>query len=183
LFSWGKVESPACPPCPKRGTLEHILSSCSRALKATTFSGISHCKRLHPMKKTIAFVRVGEKPKPAVRATSSGLLAGAQDWELKVDLGKQLKFPENAAATTLRPDIVLISEASKQIVLLELTVPWEDRIEEANERERAKYAEPVEECRSNGWRARCEPIEVGCRGFPRPVPLQGLQHTGHHRGQ
>jgi len=60
---------------------------------------------------------------------------------------------------------VLISEASKQIVLLELTVPWDDRIEEANKRKREKYAELVEECRRNGWRARCQPIEMGCRGF------------------
>jgi len=79
--------------------------------------------------------------------------------------------------------MVLISEASKQIVLLKLTDPREDRIEEANERKRAKYAELVEECRSNGWPARCEPIEVGCRGFCRPAPLQGIQHAGHHRGQ
>ncbi|XP_058485986.1 uncharacterized protein LOC131459868 [Solea solea] len=54
---------------------------------------------------------------------------------------------------------------SKQIVLLELTVPWEDRIEEANERKRAKYAALVEECQRNRWRARCHPTEVGCRGF------------------
>ncbi|XP_034552669.1 LOW QUALITY PROTEIN: uncharacterized protein LOC117822130 [Notolabrus celidotus] len=32
LFSWGMVESPACPLCLKRGTLEHILSCCSKAL-------------------------------------------------------------------------------------------------------------------------------------------------------
>ncbi|KAJ8008616.1 hypothetical protein DPEC_G00106730 [Dallia pectoralis] len=84
---------------------------------------------------------------------------------MEVDLGKQLKFPGTAATTSLRPDMLLISETSKQIILLELTVPWEDRIEEANERKGAKYAELVEECRNNGWRARCEPIEVGCRGF------------------
>jgi len=61
--------------------------------------------------------------------------------------------------------VVLISEASKQIVLLELRVPWEDRIDEVNERKRAKYAELVEECRSNGWRARWGHIEMECRGF------------------
>ena len=32
LFSWGMVESPACPLCLKRGTLEHILSCYSKAL-------------------------------------------------------------------------------------------------------------------------------------------------------
>ncbi|XP_067284127.1 uncharacterized protein [Pseudorasbora parva] len=181
LFSWGLVESPACTLCLRRGTLEHILSCCPKALGegryrwrhdqvlkviANTIScGIDHCKRLRPVKNTIAFVRAGDKPPLAARATSSGLLATARDWELKADLGKQLKFPEAVATSTLRPDMLLISETSKQIVLLELTVPWEDRIEEANERKRAKYAELVEECRNNGWRARCEPIEVGCRGF------------------
>jgi len=50
-----------------------------------------------PSEEVIAFVRAGEKPTPAARATSSGLLSTEQDWELKVDLGKQLKFPETAA--------------------------------------------------------------------------------------
>lgn len=36
-------------------------------------------------------------------------------------------------------------------------------MDEANERNRAKYQPLVEEGRLNGWRARCEPIE--CRGF------------------
>jgi len=153
----GRLESPACPLCLKRGTLEHILSSCSRALGEGCYrwghdpvpkaiadiicSGISRVPSvsLRPVKKTIALVRAGEKPTPAARATSSGLLAvsGTKDWELKVNPGKRLKFSENAAAsTTLRPNMVLISEASEQIVPRELTVPWEDRIEEANEKKR-----------------------------------------------
>ncbi|KAI4881121.1 hypothetical protein NFI96_020513, partial [Prochilodus magdalenae] len=36
-------------------------------------------------------------------------------------------------------------------------------MEEAKERKKAKYADL--ECRRNGWKARCEPIEVGCMGF------------------
>ena len=38
-------------------------------------------------------------------------------------------------------------------------------MEEAQERKRAKYADLVADCRRNGWKARCEPIEIGCRGF------------------
>ena len=57
----------------------------------------------------------------------------ARDWQLLVDLEHQLKFPSHIAVTTLRPDIVLVSESTKQAVLLELTVPWEDRLEEAFE--------------------------------------------------
>lgn len=32
LFCWGKVETPACPLCQGRGTLERISSSCSKVL-------------------------------------------------------------------------------------------------------------------------------------------------------
>ncbi|XP_025752887.1 kinesin-like protein KIF2A [Oreochromis niloticus] len=87
------------------------------------------------------------------------------DWQLQADLGKQLKFPQNIAKTSLRPDTIIISEASKQLIMLELTVPWEERIEEANERKRGKYQELVQECRGRGWKTFYEPIEVGCRGF------------------
>lgn len=38
------------------------------------------------------------------------------------------KFPEDVATTSLRPDVVLTSATSKQATLLELTVPWEDRM-------------------------------------------------------
>lgn len=33
------------------------------------------------------------------------------------------------------------------------------------ERNRAKYADSVEECRRQGWKAGCEDTEVGCGGF------------------
>ena len=48
---------------------------------------------------------------------------------------------------------------------MELTVPWEERIEEAFERKKSKYQQLVEECQERGWKAWCLPVEVGCRGF------------------
>jgi hypothetical protein len=51
-----------------------------------------------------------------------GILSTAKDWQMEVDLKKKLKFPEEITVTKLRPDIVLWSSASKQVVLLELTV-------------------------------------------------------------
>lgn len=39
-------------------------------------------------------------------------------------------------------------------------------MEEAYERKMLKYAELVEQCKSNGWKTWCFPVEVGCRGFP-----------------
>lgn len=44
------------------------------------------------------------------------------DWQLRVDLGKQFKFPENIMETTLRPDTGLTTDTSKQVVMLELSV-------------------------------------------------------------
>ena len=32
LHTWGKAETPQCSLCEKRGSLKHILSSCTRAL-------------------------------------------------------------------------------------------------------------------------------------------------------
>lgn len=61
--------------------------------------------------------------------------------------------------------MLLVSETTRQVVLLELTVPWEDRMEEAFERKRAKYEGLLSDCRSRlGWKTRCDPIEVGHRG-------------------
>ncbi|KAL3972927.1 tetraspanin-7 [Sarotherodon galilaeus] len=178
LFTWEKVETSGCLLCQKRGTLEHILSCCPKALAEGRYrwrhdqavadsicSGISHNKSACLVKNKVTFIKAREKPAALVRNTSPGLLAMAHDWELRVDLAKQLKFAKAAAKTTLRPDIVVTSVVYKQVILVELTVPWEDRMEEAHERKRVKYSKLVEECRSNGWWARCQPIEVGCRGF------------------
>ena len=81
----------------------------------------------------------------------------ARDWQLLVDLENQLKFPSQIAATTLS-----LSPPSKQ---LELTVPWEVRLEEDFERKLSKYAGLVSDCQQAGYRARCFPVEVGCRGL------------------
>lgn len=148
-----------------------------RAIAEAISTGISVSKNQQPARQQITFVKAGEKP-PQLRSHAGGLLASARDWQLKVDLGKQLKFPDNIAVTTLRPDIVLVSERTRQVVLLELTVPWEDRMEEAFERKRAKYEELAGECRSRGWRTRCNPIEVGCRGFTGQSLVRALKMLG-----
>ena len=84
---------------------------------------------------------------------------------MRVDLGKQLQFPREIVETSLRPDLVMWSEARRTVLLVELTVPWEEGIEAANERKRAKYADLAAECKEAGWEAITCPVEVGCRGF------------------
>lgn len=74
--------------------------------------------------------------------------------------------------------MVLTSESTKQVVLLELTVFWEDRIGDANKCKRANYAHLITVCWSNGWRACCELVEVGCRGFAGHSLQQTLKLLG-----
>lgn len=77
-------------------------------------------------------------------------------------------------ATVLRPNVVLTSASSKQVLLIESMVPWEDHIKEANEWKWSKYQELLEECRRAGWKARCEPIEVGCSVFTAVLCLKAF---------
>jgi hypothetical protein len=181
LMTWGKIENSNCSLCGKPGNLEHILSSCSKALAdgryrwrhdtvlreiAAVIDNAMKSTRGSKNKKAkfISFVKAGEK---IVKEHHQlvGLLHKASDWNMIVDLEKQLQIPQDIVETRLRPDIVLLSRSTKQLVFIELTVPWEERAEEAHERKRLKYDELVEQCRAKGWSTRCDAVEVGCRGF------------------
>ena len=112
----------------------------------------------------IQFVKAGEKRNPAERSLLGSYLDGANDWKLHVDLDRKLKFPREVAVTNLRPDMLLVSESTKRIGLVELTVPSEDRIEVSGELKKAKYAPLQEQGKVNGWNVNIWAVEVGCRG-------------------
>ncbi len=102
LHVWGKVETPACPLCSKHGTLEHILSSCVKALGEGRYrwwheqvlkslaelitARAERARHLKTSQKSINFVKAGEQPKISSARTSAGILALARDWQLQVDL-------------------------------------------------------------------------------------------------
>jgi hypothetical protein len=98
------------------------------------------------------------------RHTNHQFLDGATDWNMDVDLGKKLVFP-SIVQTNLRPDIVLWSEKGKKLIMIDLTVPWETRCEEAYERKKTKYSELLNQCRQRGLNTWLLTIEVGMRGF------------------
>ena len=104
------------------------------------------------------------KPTLQNRSVGSSILGDTTGWNMEVDLGKRLVFPD-VVQTTLRPDIVLWSKAGKKLIVIELTVPWETRCEEAYERKKAKYTELLDLCKEKGWRTWLFPVEVGARGF------------------
>lgn len=163
--------------------MAHILSGCKTALTQGRYRW-RHDKVLavladileqerrkkqlakaRPLLSSIAFVKEGQRPVIHSQARQN-LLQSAQGWEMEVDLGRKLHFPEVVLSTTLRPDIIMWSPGREKIIMVELTVPWEEGCEEAAERKKAKYQQLVQDCRDKGWMAWLMTVEVGCRGFP-----------------
>jgi len=166
LERWKLSEDPSCPLCKQRGTLQHVLTACSTTLSLSLSLSqgryrwrhdqvlrvladiLEKERRQERQMKTkglgfINFVKPGQKAKGVQK---TGLLQEARHWEMKVDLQHKLVFPD-VVQTSLRPDIVIWSTIPKMMILVELTVPWEEKTDEANERKRSKYQELADFCR------------------------------------
>ena len=129
-------------------------------------------------KRRIIFIKAGEKKEEHKPTQKETILSSAKDWKMTVDLGEKLKIPESIAITDLRPDIIVVSKETKQVAIIELTVPTEERIEMAGELKQSKYEVLSSEGKKNGWRVRCWAVEVGCRGFPAVSMSRLLKELG-----
>lgn len=101
----------------------------------------------------------------ALGGESRGLLGTARDWQMRAVMKTRMQFSTEEASTNKRLDVVIWSPSSRQVIIVELTVPWEERMEDAYERKMGKYQELVADCQERGWRVWCFPVEVGTRGF------------------
>ena len=137
LCVWGLIEDPVCTLCRGRANLEHILSPCKTALAdgryiwchdrvlAVLADGIERArKRKREVRKGVTFINFIRKGETATgNADAGGILSSATDWQMQADMRGRTTFPQ-------RPDIVLWSTSTRQVAMLELTVPWEERLEE-----------------------------------------------------
>ena len=92
------------------------------------------------------------------------LLNVASDWNVSADIKTSLQFPVHIIQTEKRPDIVAWSDSKKSVLLIELTVPWEENREEAHEWRKNRYETLRADWVEKGWMCPMIPIEVGCRG-------------------
>ena len=193
-------EDERCNLCSERGTLNHILTGCKTALAQGRYTW-RHNKVLQELferiqekakgakivnvkMKTMAFVKEGQKKPTQEPCSNSSYLNSANDWQVKVDLRGKLKIPSSITITDLRPDMIIVSESTKQLGIIELTVPNENRIEVSSEIKKAKYAPLAEEAKQKGWRVRIWAVEVGCKGFPArslTVLFRDTGYTGRER--
>ena len=196
-------EDPACSLCSTPAGLKHILVGCKTSLSQGRYTWrhnqVLRClasaieeKRTatnaaplnaHPEVQTsTAFIREGERQPTRAPPTTSSLIGAARDWQLRVDLDKSLVFPPNIALSSLRPDLVLWSNSCRRVYIIELTVPWEEAIDEAYERKRLRYSDLAAQAEERGWTVLVRPVEVGCRGFVANSTIRLLKEVGV-RGQ
>jgi len=113
------------------------------------------------------FVKAGHQPICSKSSKQASLLSNSNDWKLLVDLpDSNYIFPPEIYATSERPDIVIWSNKTKRVILIELTCPAEEGIEAAKIRKQGKYQMLLENIHnSSPWKPLLFTVEIGVRGF------------------
>ena len=93
-----------------------------------------------------------------------------QSWSFYCDLSGAKKIagttiPPQILLTQQRPDLMLIKESSKSIIIVELTVPFEQNIHTAHERQLDKYSGLTSDLQEQCYDTKLLCAEVGSRGF------------------
>ena len=103
-------------------------------------------------KPCIGFLQEGEAPpRQASKPQGQKFLAATRDWKMAADLKEALNFPHHIVYTQERPDTVIWFNTVKLVIILELTVPWEENMEEAFERNKLCYENLRMECEDKGF--------------------------------
>ena len=87
-------------------------------------------------------------------------------------------MPQHIVMTNVRPDLIIWSDTAKTLILMELTVPWEENFIEAHERKLTRYDELMSQCPALGWNCELFAVEVGCRGFLAKSTAKFLSRIG-----
>ena len=182
LSRWQLTSAASCTLCQKSVcTAAHILGACKVALNQGRYTfrhdavlevlvtAIEHFLRSYFVaeepKPKIKFVKAGAKIKKTKRKPNIGVLHSAPDWKILSDLGTKMIFPPFIAVTQLRPDLLIISESKKLVVIIELTCPCEENMEIWHQKKFLKYDSLCTAAKANGWSVQFFAVEVGARGY------------------
>ena len=197
LVKWGKENDPMCPLCKEKPqTMDHVLSSCKIALangrytwrhnKVLTELARSIKEQMQPETKdsALTFITEGKEKKwvaskkmPEI-SVGQNLIGTSEEWSMSADLPEWQSYPEFIKKTGQRPDIVLWSESGAWVSLVELSVPYESRLNEQHEYKLRKYEDLANQVTSEGYKCTIKPVEVGARGFVSASTCQLLGQLG-----
>ena len=149
LAKWRKKEnlSSACRLCGEKQTLLHILNHCPQALSMCRFNA-----RHDAILEVIASFIAQHLP---------------ESYKVTADLPRYQPyvFPLHIATTDQRPDIVMWSDTLQEVWVVELTVCFETRYEEAHNLKVNRYADLMEQIDDSTYSGSLVTLEVGSRGF------------------
>ena len=159
LALWRKKDglSDACKLCGKRQTLPHILKQCPTALHLRRYNGRYDA--------VLEVIEQGIRPH---LSEGDCLLVDLPDAQPYI-------FPPHISHTNLRPDLVLWNNCDKTVCLVEFTICYETRYNEAHTHKTNKYADLVEEIEKSEFIPDLITLEVDSRGPFNPIGFENLR--------
>ena len=148
LKLWGKRNNDRCRKCGWKETLNHILSSCEKSLNQGRFT-YRHNQVLHELLPKI------DEDKFHIFSDIEGYTTNGGG-----------TIPGSILTVNVKPDVVLIDKIKKEIAIIELTCPWEDRLDISRKLKTDKYAPLVADLQFEaGYEVEFLPLEIGVRGI------------------
>ena len=182
LRKWGTVEDSRCALCGEVQMLRHVLSSCKYALaqgrctwqhnqvlQILVEAMESACSKANAREsvpqRRMYFLQEGASQyvRGKCKTPRRDLLENANDWMTAADIGGMKHYPQVIQESGQRPDAIMASKKTDTIILAELTVPWEDRMEQNNVLKENRYSELTMDLIDKGYRVHFFAIEVGAR--------------------
>ena len=148
LRRWGKRVNDRCPFCGNIQTLLHVLSNCPVSLDQGRYTWRHDSVLLSIVSAVRGNLRAGFElfsDLPGFQAPHGGVI------------------PPHILVTNLRPDLFVVDEGSRVIVMVELTCPWDGNIERSHNFKQEKYSPLVADL-SRSYRVKYYPVEVSVRG-------------------
>ena len=133
LKRWGKRVCDRCSFCGNTGTLAHILSNCNTALTQGRYTW-RHKSVLNTM---INLVRPHLKEGMVLYSDMPGLQAPHGG-----------TVPPHILVTAFKPDIFIFSQVSEEVIVFELTCPWDSNIVRSHTFKTEKYSPLFQICLS-----------------------------------
>ena len=148
LKRWGKRVNDRCPFCGNIETLAHILSNCSTALN----QGRLTWRHNSVLSSIINLIRPHLKPGMTLYSDMPGYQAPHGG-----------TIPPHILVTSLKPDIFIFNRLSQEVIVFELTCPWDTNINRSHNFKAEKYAPLIADL-SQTRVVSFFPIEVSARG-------------------
>ena len=101
----------------------------------------------------------------SLRTCKQGLLDGTDDWECTADIPGWNTYPKVIRKSRMRPDIVIHSQSTKEMIIIEPTVPYESKMQAAQIYKIEKYADLANSLKKKIYQVKVLAAEIGARGF------------------